>query len=197
MSDHHQKIPEERLFYFDQQEITLDDFHTTGFILDIGGGGDGLIGILKGSQVIAIDPNKNELEEAAPGPIKIVMDATSLDFIDHSFDTVTSFFTLMYVKGDNHKSIFSEAFRVLVPGGRFRIWDVIFPPRSDKNKDIAVFPVIVQLPDKLISTGYGVEWPEDGSDLDHYKGLAKETGFEIVSNKTEASTFYLELLKPK
>jgi len=43
--------------------------------LDIGGGGEGVIGQMKGKQVIAIDPNRRELEEAADGPLKIVMDA--------------------------------------------------------------------------------------------------------------------------
>ena len=37
-------------------------------ILDIGGGGEGIIGKLKGEQVVAIDPNKRELEEAARRP---------------------------------------------------------------------------------------------------------------------------------
>ena len=44
--------------------------------MDIGGGGRGVIGELKGKQVIAIDINKRELEEAPDGPLKVVMDAT-------------------------------------------------------------------------------------------------------------------------
>jgi len=34
-----------------------------GFILEIGGGGEGIIGGLKGKQVIAIDRNEEKLEE--------------------------------------------------------------------------------------------------------------------------------------
>lgn len=43
--------------------ITLSrDLH--GSILDIGGGGEGVIGLLYGSQVTAIDNRQEELDEA-------------------------------------------------------------------------------------------------------------------------------------
>ncbi|NIN67231.1 MAG: methyltransferase domain-containing protein, partial [Anaerolineae bacterium] len=71
------------------------------------------IGRLKGEQVIAIDPNRRELVDAPPGPLKIVMDATDLQLLDETFATVTSFFTLMYVKGFEHERVFEEVFRVL------------------------------------------------------------------------------------
>ena len=49
-----------------------------GEILDIGGGGEGIIGQLKGDLVIAIDPNSRELEEAPEGGFKIEMNAKDL-----------------------------------------------------------------------------------------------------------------------
>jgi hypothetical protein len=52
----------------------VDDFDAAGYILDIGGGGEGVIGQLKGERVVAIDKQKRELEEAAPGALKIVID---------------------------------------------------------------------------------------------------------------------------
>ena len=139
MSDQPPEISEERLFFFEKQEIVVNDFDSAGYILDIGGGGEGVIGKLKGKQVIAIDPSKRELEEAAAGPLKIVMDARDLQFLDGSFSTATSFFTLMYIKAPDHEKVFNEVFRVLAPGGVFLIWDVIFPQRPDANKDVAVF----------------------------------------------------------
>jgi len=75
VSDHHPEISEDRLFFFEKQEVAVNDFDSAGYILDIGGGGEGVIGKLKGEQVIAIDSSKRELEEAAAGPLKIVMDA--------------------------------------------------------------------------------------------------------------------------
>ena len=70
--------------------ITLNK-ELDGHILDIGGGGDGVIGRLYTNQVVAIDIRQDELDEAPIGFEKIVMDATHLEFNDNSFDHVTSF----------------------------------------------------------------------------------------------------------
>ena len=56
-----------------------------GSILDIGGGGEGTIGRLYGTQVIAIDNRQEELDEAPGGFEKVLMDARSLDFPDEHF----------------------------------------------------------------------------------------------------------------
>ena len=56
-------------------EWTLVDIEHQGMILDIGGGGEGVIGKLHGKDVVAIDLKKEELLEAADGPLKIIMDA--------------------------------------------------------------------------------------------------------------------------
>jgi hypothetical protein len=97
--DHHPEISEDRLFFFEREVVIVEDFEATGLVLDIGGG-EGVIGRLKGEQVISIDPNRRELEGAPAGPLKIIMDATDLQFLDESFNTVTSFYTLMYIKGE-------------------------------------------------------------------------------------------------
>ncbi|NIV37241.1 MAG: hypothetical protein GWN58_49800, partial [Anaerolineae bacterium] len=70
MSDHHDSPPEDRVHFFETQTVQVQDFESTGFILDIGGGGEGIIGLLKGRDVIAIDLRAEELEEAPPGPLK-------------------------------------------------------------------------------------------------------------------------------
>lgn len=62
-----------------------------GGILDIGGGGEGVIGLCYGEKVVAIDLRKDELEQAPDGPLKIVMDAKELSFLEDSFDAVASF----------------------------------------------------------------------------------------------------------
>ena len=195
-ADHHQEISEDRLSYFDQKAVTLNDFDTRGYILDIGGGGRGVIGELKGEQVIAIDMSKNELEGAPSGPLKIVMDATELKFLDNTFNTTTSFFTLMYIKETDHRKVFDEVFRVLTSGGLFLIWDAIFPERINKDKDFAVFPLLIQLPGKEIEVGYGVTWPENGRNLSYYLQLAEKAGFNVVTHKEKDQIFYMELMKP-
>jgi SAM-dependent methyltransferase len=196
MTEEDRQIPQDRIFWFDMQEVTVADFDAEGYILDIGGGGEGIIGRLKGEQVIAVDPSRRELEEAPPGPLKVVMDATDLKFLDETFGTATSFCTLMYIDAAEHEKVFGEVFRVLRPGGRFLIWDAIMPPRVAEDKDIAVLPLTVRLSNVEVEAGYGVQWPEKEQDLTHYTELANTAGFDVADKWQEGRVLFLELRKP-
>jgi ubiquinone/menaquinone biosynthesis C-methylase UbiE len=197
MGHHHTERPQDQFFFFEQQQVDVRDFESSGLILDIGGGGEGIIGILKGERVIAIDFRKEELEEAAEGPLKIVMDARELQFLDDTFNTATAFFSLMYIKSRaDHAQVFSEAFRVLRPGGQFLIWDVSVPERSDEKKDIYVVPIVVHVASKKVETGYGQRWPKEPHDAAFYVKLADESGFRIVEREESGRTFFLRLQKP-
>ncbi|MCP5104561.1 MAG: class I SAM-dependent methyltransferase [bacterium] len=193
--DHHKRVSRERYFFFEQQHVTVDNFDADGFILDIGGGGEGVIGQLKGQQAVAIDISKRELEEAPPGPLKIVMDGTDLKFLDNTFNTATVFFTFMYIPPNLHPKVFEELHRVMTPGGRLLIWDVIFPIRKNPKKDRAAFPFTFKLPGKEIKTGYGTKWPQNGMGLPHYLELAEAAGFKVLSKTEKGNNFYLELKK--
>ena len=76
---------QDRTLRFEMQYVTINNFEADGYILAIGGGGEGTIGRLKGRQVIAVDISKRELEEAPDGPLKIIMDARDLKFLDKTF----------------------------------------------------------------------------------------------------------------
>jgi ubiquinone/menaquinone biosynthesis C-methylase UbiE len=175
--------------------VIVENFEADGFILDIGGGGEGVIGQLKGQQVIAIDISKRELVEAPPGPLKIVMDARDLKFLDHTFNTATVFFTFMYIASEDHQKVFEELHRVIRTGGRLLIWDVIFPEKVNEKQTMALFFFKFILPEKEIGTGYGVRRPEEKRGSAHFLELAKKTGFQIVSHKEKDQWFFLEFKK--
>ncbi|NHJ46172.1 MAG: class I SAM-dependent methyltransferase [Asgard group archaeon] len=187
---------QDRVLRFERQIVTVEDFKAEGLILAIGGGGEGTIGRLKGNQVIAIDISKRELEEAPDGSLKIIMDARELKFLDNTFNTTTSFFTLMYINGDDHEKVFKEVFRVLKPGGKFLIWGAIIPSRKDLNKDRVLVPLTIKLPEKEVRTGYGVRLPMVDHDLSYYVNLAEKVGFTILLKESENRVFQLEVQKP-
>jgi SAM-dependent methyltransferase len=174
---------------FDRQDLTVEDFEASGYVLDIGGGGEGIIGRMKPQQVVAIDLYKRELLESPPGPLKIIMDATDLKFLDASFDTVTAFFSLMYMKPEIQKKVFAEAFRVLKPGGRWLIWDAVIPTSLDKETQGVVFYFTFQLPKEAVRTGYGTFWPDSPLDLAYYEALARSAGFQVTRSQEIPGAF--------
>jgi ubiquinone/menaquinone biosynthesis C-methylase UbiE len=199
MTEQHAKPSEDQILFLERQEISVEDFESSGFILDIGGGGEGIIGRLKKERVVAIDTLESELKEAAPGPLKIIMDARELKFLDQTFPTVTAFFSLMFVREEKDlQKIFSEAFRILTPGGKFLIWDVISPEaQADEKKIGFVIRLLVRLPGgEEVRTGYGQYWHPQKRTPEYYCRLAVAAGFRCIERSTRGEIFELELSKP-
>ncbi len=174
------------------QSIEVDRVETDGLILDIGGGGEGIIGRLHGKQVVAIDKREEELMETNNEALKVVMDAAELWFLPKSFDVCTAFFSLMYVPKDMHQKVFAEVFRVLKDHGRFLIWDVRIPDNVEGYKTFIVH-LKVRLPNEEVETGYGVRWQTQS--IEYFRELATVTGFKITSELCKEEIFHLELQK--
>ncbi len=187
-----------KMHNYERQSLKVEDFDAAGYVLDIGGGGEGIIGRLKPSQVVAIDLYKRELEDSPAGPLKIVMDATDLKFLDGSFNTVTAFYSLMYMKAEIQKKVFAEVARVLKPGGRWLIWDAVIPTAVDSDTKGPVFYFEFKLPKETVRTGYGTFWPPQPMDVAWYRTLAAEAGLKVAAVKEEPGafrTFLMDLRK--
>lgn len=194
MSDHKQ-VEEQNIFFLEEQELELEDFLSDGLVLDVGGGGSGVIGQLKGPQAVAIDLLLSELEEAPQGPLKIVMDAKELKFMDETFSAATAFFSMMYINKQDRLKVFKEVWRVLKTNGSFYIWDLEIPEKSEGNKDVIAVKLRLRLPKTKISTGYGISWPRQGQSVEEYEKMAVENGFKVVRVKKQGLTFFMEIRK--
>ena len=188
---------EDKAFFIAPQEITVPDFDCDdSWILDIGGGGEGIIEQVKGKQVVAIDFRQRELEETHNDALKIVMDARDLHFLDETFETVTAFFTLMYiaVTPKDIEQAFQEIVRVLKPGGKLLVWDVIFNPPDSVDKPVIAIYLKVNLPDGTVNqTGYGVKMHKQK--MEDFIDLATEHGLKMVRKEAADQVYFLEFQK--
>ncbi|MFH0993060.1 MAG: class I SAM-dependent methyltransferase [bacterium] len=176
--------------------VLADDYDDHDAILDLGGGGEGVIGRLRGHQVVAVDLREDELKETPEGPQKVVADARDLPFEDVSFNCVTAFFFFMYVATEDHPAVISEAFRVLASGGEFRIWDVDIPAHPKPIKTIFIVPVRATLPTTVINTAYGVRWSRHEQSAKRLRQLAEAAGFVLKTEYQTANGFFLTFSKP-
>ena len=185
-------MEEDKYYYSPKQRVVLEEPEVEGLILDIGGGGEGVIGQLMGDKVIAIDLREDELEETDNDALKIVMDASDLRFLDKSFDMVTSFFSLMYIPDKLHQKVFQEVYRVLKEGSEFHIWEVEI---SEKDEEYEAFILSLEysIRGNVTETGFGVRWREQ--DLNYYKDLAEKSGFNVINHKINGQIFHLILSK--
>lgn len=167
--------------------------HTlTGPILDLGGGGEGIIGRIYRQQAVVIDNRQEELDEAPDGPKKLLMDAAALIFEDASFQHVTAFFSFMYMPHAIQAQAISQAARVLRPGGALHIWDAeinsAFPEPFLMELDIDAAGT-------SIHTTYGIVREDAGQDADHFLRLCQNSRLKLADRQEHDGWFYLCLTK--
>ncbi len=185
----HEKIEEHAIEKI-AGHIDITASPVSGSILDIGGGGEGIIGQQYGKSVIAIDMSKEELEEAPKGAIKLVMDARNMTFLHNMFEAATLFFTLMYMTQEDVVRTLSECKRVLVPGGTLVIWDMEIPKNTTSDKQYYAIYLDVTIDGRTVSTGYGTRWDNTQS-KDDIAAAAKRCGFSIKEKSTTGNTFVI------
>jgi len=182
----------ESSYITETQSIEVSRITTNGLILDIGGGGEGVVGKLNGKQVVAIDTREEELKDTRNEALKVVMDAADLKFLPNSFDVCTSFFSLMYIPKSMHQKVFEEVFRVLKDNGRFLVWDARIPENAGGYKSFIVH-LKVKLPNEEVETGYGVRWQTQS--LEYFRELARLTGFKVTRDFGKSEIVHLEMQK--
>lgn len=164
----------------------------TGPILDLGGGGEGIIGRIYHEQVVAIDNQQEELDEAPDGPQKLLMDAASLTFVDGSFQHVTAFFSFMYMSHSVQEQAISEAARVLRPGGSLHIWD-------GKIHSAFPNPFLIELDinaaSMAVHTTYGILKENAFQDTGHFIRLCQNNRLKLEERQNHDSWFYLHFTK--
>lgn len=188
-------IKEERYSHTNMQYVNLKRFDFVDTILDIGGGGDGVIGLLYGKKVIAIDKLEEELLETNNDAVNIVMDACNLDFSSKKFDMVTFFYSLMYMNKTTKDQALKEAMRVLKPGGRLEIWDTEVPEFLENNKDIQVADISINIDGIKLKTSYGVRIEDKQQTLKSISLILKKYSDSIITPKKEGQAFHIILKK--
>lgn len=174
------------------QHIDLQEI-PDGKVLDLGGGGEGVISRAAGARVIAIDKYLSEVNEArgkSPEAGWMLADATALPYDAHSFDLATAFFSCMYMSTEVKEKVFREANRILKTGGEFWIWDARIQPKS---KNFAI-RLQVKLPDQQkINTMYGVRGKEQSASL--IGQMLQANGFTTEVISTQKHWFMIKATK--
>ncbi len=163
-----------------------------GEILDVGGGGEGVIGRIYQAQVTAVDNRQDELDEAPSGFRKLLMDARALAFPAASFDHVTAFYALMYMPKEAQAQAVAEAARVLKPGGTFHIWDANIASASPEP---FLAELAVNANGEAIRVTYGIVREHARQDAAHFIALCASAGLCLSEREDAEEGFYLRFTK--
>ena len=162
-----------------------------GSILDIGGGGEAVIGQIYKDRVTAIDNRQEELDEAPDCCGKQLMDATELLFPDNSFDNVTFFYTLMYMTEETQRKSICEAVRVLKAGKLMNIWDCDI--RSAYPEPFIV-DLDIRTGSNTIHTTYGIV-KKDTQSSDSIIHRLEQAGLSIECLQKKDGQFHIQCKK--
>jgi len=174
------------------QKIKLGQIWKKGLIIDLGGGGEGLVSRIEGARVCAVDIRMDEIREARihnPPSNWFACDGSQLCFHSSTFDAATLWFSLGYMKEwDTKKGVLREVYRVLNHGGIISIKAITI----DCEEERLVFRADYTLPDGTLSrTGYGLKGQQNQT-IETVAKLVCEVGFQLVQCHDYGHWFSME-----
>ncbi len=177
------------------QNIKLQGFSEKGLILDIGGGGEGLVSRIGGDRVCALDIRMSEIREAqihGHSSNWFVADGANLCFKDEVFDIVTLWFSLGYMSDWKTKqAVLKAAHRVLKKNGRLSVLASHIPESDGRF----IFWATFTLPDGICSKiGYGVKGAQNQT-LPRILELVTKAGFNQHLHEDHGEWFKVESRK--
>ncbi len=184
----------EEFFKYPRQTINIQAI-PTGSIVDIGGGGEGIIAQIGRMNVTAIDKLQSEIDEAkphAPEATWILADASNLEFSDSHFNNATAFFSGMYMTGKVLESVFQESYRIIQNNGELWIWDAVI------SYDVGPFiiPLRVITPGgEEIGTAYGKRRVTEDRTVDQVSTLLAKLGFTVEIEINNQFWYFLKAKK--
>ena len=178
------------------QRIPLRCIPEGGLVLDIGGGGEGLVSRLEGKRVCAVDILLNKIRETRIYGVKsqwIQSDARTLGIRDGAVDIVTCWFSLSYLpERDSKHKVLMESHRALKRNGLLSIMGMNILENTVKY----VLDAELVLPDDYISKmGYAVSGSQEQT-IDSLIDLGQDVGFDLELASDHEYWFELTMRKP-
>ncbi|NPD88827.1 MAG: methyltransferase domain-containing protein [Asgard group archaeon] len=162
-------------------------------VIDIGGGGEGIIAQIGRDRITVVDKLQSEIDEAqhkAPEAKWILADARNLKFSDGQFDSATAFFSIMYMSNEDKREVFKEVYRVISQKGEFWIWDASIA----KEEGVFLIKIKVIFPDKTaVRTAYGVPSKKQNAELT--KEMLQAIGFKVKLTEIHKHWYLLKAKK--
>lgn len=174
------------------QRIELRGLPGSGKIIDVGGGGEGLVSRIGGTQVCAVDIDMNKIREAQIHGLSsqlLLAAAQTLPVKDSSFDMATLWFSLGFMRDWPAKEqVVDEVARVLKPEGLISILGATI----DCSEDRFVLKGEFSFPDGTISQmSYGVAGRQNQT-MECITEILKRAGFGSLSGEDNTYWFRID-----
>ena len=174
------------------QKIELKKLRQEGLIIDIGGGGEGLVSRIETSRVCAVDINLNKIRETmiyGQASQWILSDGRMLSVQDERFNVATLWFSLGYIQDKNSKAqVLGEVARVLRRLGYISI----IAAKITCSEPRFVMRALFHFPDGSVSKmSYGMDGKQK-QDSKTVVELLQETGFSNITSEDNGHWFRVD-----